>query len=110
MGGITNEADMHQWLQPRSNSQKVYLAGSAHSTIRDYMPVYTLIGDSIRYENEGWSVAPKLVADDYALDHLLQITIEDRGGANPNPSFSEIDESVHLIDLKFTDKTFTELD
>ncbi|PMQ21376.1 hypothetical protein [Glutamicibacter arilaitensis] len=110
LGGFRNVEEMHKWLQPRSNMHKIFINGSAHSNMKDYMPVYTQIGGRIEYRNAAWHIGMKLASDGYDLKFLDQVTFDRWGGSAPNPTIGEMDESIRLVDLKFVDKTITELE
>ena len=109
LGGFRTEDEMHKWLQPRSNNHKIFINGSGHSTIEGYMPVYTVIGGRLTYTNGGWAIGTKLASDGYEMSFLDPVTFARWGGSAPNPTIGEMDDSITLVDLKFVDKTITEL-
>lgn len=108
-GGFDTEAAMHQWLQPRSNDQRVFLHGSAHNHLEDYVPIYSLLGNVIAFRDGVWHFAPKLAPYGYDLIRCEQLTFDKWStGTSNNPSFSELDESIRLSDMKFTENTILE--
>lgn len=108
-GGFTNVEAMHQWLQPRTNKQRVFLAGTAHAHLADYYPLYEALGGTITYRDDGWHIAPKLAPWSYDLDRCEPLRFEQWGSTNAtNPTLGEIDQTVRLSDMQYTDRPVTE--
>ncbi|WP_141393478.1 hypothetical protein [Glutamicibacter sp. BW80] len=108
-GGFDTEASMHMWLQPRSNEQRVFLQGSAHNHLADYIPIYGLFGSTITYRNDSWNFALKLAPYGYELIRCDPLTFDRWGtGTTDNPTFGELHETTRLSDMKFTDSTIME--
>lgn len=108
-GGFKTTTHMHMWLQPRSNDMRIFLNGSAHGHLKDYVPIYSLLGNTITYRDDAWHFEPKLAPYGYDTAMLEPITFTRWGtGTTNNPQFSELHESIRLSDMKYTEDTIRE--